>query len=130
LDAIKSVRKAFSGTQTALVTLAVPVAKKVRGEHGKIRIGWVNCRIRTVERLTRCFKCWHYGHLAIQCRSKVDRTKNIKCGEEDHKVADCKKEAKCALCVGKGTEDCAHIAGCSKCPVFKEAHQKIKVKQP
>ncbi|GBP06851.1 hypothetical protein EVAR_92758_1 [Eumeta japonica] len=68
-EAIK-IRKAFRGTQTASVTLAAAKAQKVVGEHGKIRIGWVNCRIRIVIRLVRCFKCWHFGHRAVQCKSE------------------------------------------------------------
>ncbi|CAH2094187.1 unnamed protein product [Euphydryas editha] len=130
-DAVKSVRNAFRGTKIALVTLAVPVADKLLGQHSKIRIGWVNCRIKAVERPTRCFKCWYYGHLSSHCKSKVDRSKNcIKCGEENHRADKCEKEARCALCIEKGnTENCAHIAGCWKCPVFRAASQEIKKKQ-
>lgn len=38
LDAIRSLRSAYRGTQTATMTLAEPVARKVLGEHGKIRL--------------------------------------------------------------------------------------------
>ncbi|GBP24275.1 hypothetical protein EVAR_80128_1 [Eumeta japonica] len=62
-------------------------AKEVLGEHGKIRIGWVNCRIKAIERPTKCFKCWHYGYLSISCKSNVGRSKHcIKCGEEGHRT--------------------------------------------
>ncbi|XP_015115600.1 uncharacterized protein LOC107040166 [Diachasma alloeum] len=130
-DAIRSLRKAYGGTQTASVTVAAAVAKKVLGERGKIRIGWVNCRIRRVERLVKCFKCWHCGHLAIKCKSEVDRAKLCtKCGEVGHKAATCEKEARCSLCAEKDqTKNCAHIAGSGKCPVFREALQKMKSKR-
>ncbi|XP_015117891.1 uncharacterized protein LOC107041717 [Diachasma alloeum] len=130
-DAIRSLRKAYGGTQTASVTLAAAVVKKVLGDRGKIRIGWVNCRIRRVERVIKCFKCWHYGHLAIKCRSQVDRAKLCtKCGEDGHKAAGCEKAALCALCTERDpSKDCAHIAGSSRCPVFREAHQKVNKKQ-
>lgn len=123
LDVIKSLRKAYGGTQTAVVTLATSMVKKVLGEHGKIKIGWVNCRIRTVERPTRCFRCWHYGHLAVRCKSDVDRSGLCtRCGEAGHKATSCKKEARCCLCVEKGdTKNCAHLAGSSRCPIFKGA---------
>ncbi|CAH2087938.1 unnamed protein product [Euphydryas editha] len=131
LDAIRSLRKAYGGTQTASVTLAATIARKVLGEHGKIRIGWVNCRIKIVERPTKCFRCWHYGHLAAKCNSNVDRSNLCtSCGEEGHKTATCKKDARCALCLEKGnTKNCAHIAGSSRCPVFKEALQKVRKKK-
>ncbi|XP_071581263.1 uncharacterized protein [Temnothorax nylanderi] len=131
LDAIRSLRKAYGGTQTASVTLPTSMVEKVLGKYGKIRIGWVNCRIRRVERPTKCFRCWHYGHISAKCKSKVDRSKLCtKCGQKGHKAATCQNEARCALCFEKdGTRNCAHIAGSSRCPVFKEALQKVKSKR-
>lgn len=130
-DAIRSLRNAYRGTQTALVTLAAPIAQKILGEHGKIRIGWVNCRIRAVERPMQCYKCWHFGHLAIHCKREVDRSQLcIKCGQGGHKVAACKNPARCALCAEQhSTENLAHHAGTSRCPAFKEALLKLKKKQ-
>ncbi|XP_015121922.1 uncharacterized protein LOC107044523 [Diachasma alloeum] len=124
-DTIKSLCKAYGGTQTASVTLAATTAKKILGEHGKIKIGWVNCRIRRVQRPMKCFKCCHYGHLATKCRNKIDRSKLCaKCSEADHKATDYKKELRCVLCIEKGnTENCAHIAGSTRYPVYKEADQ-------
>ncbi|XP_015123376.1 uncharacterized protein LOC107045574 [Diachasma alloeum] len=131
LDVVRSLRNAFGGTQTASVTAAATVAKNVLGERGKIRIGWVNCRIRRVDRLVKCFKCWHYGHLAIKCKSEVDRVKLCtKCGEAGLKAAACEKEARCALCSEKDrTKNCAHIAGSSRCPIFREALQRMNNKR-
>ncbi|GBP70551.1 hypothetical protein EVAR_47934_1 [Eumeta japonica] len=39
LDSIRSLRSAYRGTQTASVTLAEPVARRVLGDYGKIRTG-------------------------------------------------------------------------------------------
>ncbi|XP_015115595.1 uncharacterized protein LOC107040162 [Diachasma alloeum] len=130
-DAIRSLRKAYGGTQTASVTVTAVVAKKVLGDRGKIRIGWVNCRIRRVETVTKCFKCWHYGHLAIKCKSQVDRANLCtKCGEEGYKGATYGKEARCVFCAERDLlEDCAHTAGSSRCPVFREAHEQVNRKR-
>ncbi|XP_015123783.1 uncharacterized protein LOC107045891 [Diachasma alloeum] len=127
LRAIKSLRKAYGGTKTASVTLASTAVQKILEEHGKIKIEWVNCRIRRVERPITCFKCWHYGHLATKCNSTVDRSKLcVKCAEDCHKSKDSKKEPRCALCIEKNSsENCAHIDGCSRCPAYKEALQKF-----
>ncbi|XP_015120839.1 uncharacterized protein LOC107043740 [Diachasma alloeum] len=130
-EAIKSLRNAYGGTLTASVTLAATTAKKILGEHGKIRIGWVNCRIRRVERPIKCFKYWHYGHLATKCRSTVNRSKLcVKCAEDGHKAKDCKKEPWYALCTeNDNSENCAHIAGSGRCPAYKEAFQKLSNKR-
>lgn len=131
VEAIKIRKVIRSRTQIASVTLAATVAQKVVGKHGKVRIGWTNCRIRTVLRPVLCYKCWHFGHRAVQCTSEVDRSKLcIKCGEEGHKIADCNKPAKCALCGDQpGTENNAHHAGTSRCPVYQEALKKITDKR-
>lgn len=66
---IKSMRKAYGCTQTAVVGLGAGLANRLL-EIGKIRIGWVVCRIR--EKLTpkRCYKCMDFGHNAAKCRSQ------------------------------------------------------------
>lgn len=131
LEAVKSLRKAYGGTQTAAVRLEAALATKIIGEHDKIKIGWVNCRIRKDERPTKCFKCWRYGHVASKCSSAVNRSNLcIKCGRSGHKITDCKHDATCLLCAeDNSTESCAHIAGCGKCPVFRKALQMVRKKR-
>ncbi|CAB0039106.1 unnamed protein product [Trichogramma brassicae] len=61
-DPVKSLRKAYAGTQVAVVALPddlVATALKL----GHVRIGWVNCRIRAREEAARCYRCWSPGHL-------------------------------------------------------------------
>lgn len=130
LEAIK-IRKAYRGTQTAVVTLPAITAQKVLDGNGKIRIGWVNCRIRATKRPIQCFKCWHFGHLGPQCKSEVDRSKLcIRCGQEGHKIADCRNSAKCALCAEQhGAKNAAHHAGSNRCAVFKKALEKLTNKR-
>ena len=48
-------RKSYSGTQAASVLLPVAEAKKLLNS-GKLRIGWVNCRLRWRQTPSRCFR--------------------------------------------------------------------------
>ncbi|XP_044588831.1 uncharacterized protein LOC123268013 [Cotesia glomerata] len=130
LEAIK-IRKAFRGKQMATVTLPATTGRKLLDGNGKIRIGWVNCRIRATTRPIQCFKCWHFGHFGSQCKNKINRSSHcIKCGQEGHKIAECKNSAKCAICAeNPEAKDLAHFAGTNRCPIFQEALQKITNKK-
>ncbi|XP_015123514.1 uncharacterized protein LOC107045695 [Diachasma alloeum] len=132
-ETIQSMRKAYGGTQTACLTLTSAAVKKILGEdnHGKIKIGWVNCRIRRVQRLVKCFKCWHYGHLASKCRSAVDRSKLCaRSAGDGHKAKDCKKDPRCALCTeADSKKNCAHVAGSNRCSAYTAALRKLTRKR-
>ncbi|KAM8702441.1 hypothetical protein ACLKA7_001772 [Drosophila subpalustris] len=54
-------RKAYGGTQVATLALQPGIANKVL-ESGKVRIGWVVCRIRRKIDPKRCFRCMGFGH--------------------------------------------------------------------
>ena len=64
-------RASYSGTQAANVLLPAAATKKLMKTR-KLRVGWVNCRVRLRETVTRCFKCQEIGHLARNCKSAVD----------------------------------------------------------
>ncbi|XP_015125242.1 uncharacterized protein LOC107047030 [Diachasma alloeum] len=119
LAAVKSLRNAYGGTQTALVTLPSSTVKIILSDRGKIMIGWVNCGIRVVKKPTKYFKFWHYGRFTTQCKSEVDRfSLCIKCGEGSYEA------------VEKGSvKNCAHVAGSSRCSAYKEALQKLTNKR-
>ncbi|KAG8228943.1 hypothetical protein J437_LFUL006565 [Ladona fulva] len=62
---------------------------------GRIKIGWVYCRIRKRIIVTRCHKCLGYGHMKRDCTGP-DRTDVCwKCGNKGHKAAQCKNNPSC-----------------------------------
>jgi hypothetical protein len=123
---VKSLRKAYRGTQTAVITLPAALAVKLIDE-SKIRIGWVVCKIRAVVFPLKCFKCCGYGHQISNCRGK-DRSKLCyRCGQKGHKMGTCSNDPKCPIC---GEEDNAgdtnHTAGSYKCPAYQKALRSTK----
>jgi len=122
IECIKSLRAAYRGTQTAVVAVPSSIAKVMKTE-GKVRIGWVICRIREKKLPLRCFKCWQYGHIAKSCRCDVDRSGLCyKCGGNGHRVKECNEEANCMLCQERANHN--HIAGSARCPAYMEALKK------
>ncbi|XP_046684980.1 uncharacterized protein LOC124370722 [Homalodisca vitripennis] len=81
----------------------------------KIKVGWVNCRIRRRVEVTRCFRCFGYGHLQTDCKGPDRKALNLclKCGESGHKRDTCAAKAKCFLCANEDqdTVDTKHTPG-------------------
>lgn len=118
---VVSLRKAYGGMQTATVSLPANMAKSLLNV-GKVKIGWSVCRLRERTALTKCFKCLEFGHISKQCRNVEDRSKRCRnCGEEGHIAKDCKKPASCMFCRKDSPQHADHVAGSSRCPVFRRA---------
>ena len=119
-NAVKSIRRTYGETQIAHVRLPTEVARKVIGERGKICIELVNCSIREINEPLKCFRSWHPGHVARQCKSDIDRTDLcIKCGKIGHKIADCANDTHFVICAETNLEEhCKHVAGSRRCAVF------------
>lgn len=120
---VKSIRKAYGGTQTAVVSLPLALAKEALNK-GHVRVGWVNCRIREKITVQRCFKCWSFGHNAGKCRGPDRSSKCLKCGEEGHKAKDCPNPPNCDLCHGTSRSD--HAASSYRCPMYQKALQSSR----
>jgi CTP-dependent riboflavin kinase len=69
---VTSIRPAFAQTQKATLKLPHSAADRLVRK-GRIRIGWVSCRVRLREDQQRCFRCWETGHIASACRGPDNR---------------------------------------------------------
>ena len=130
-DSVKSPRKYYARMLVASIRLPVELAERLTDGRSRVRVGPINCPIRMVNRHIKCYKCWHLGHTAAQCKSDIDRSKScMKCGKEDHKVAQCGNNAHCILCAERGNRDkCGHVAGSFKCTVRVEELRRYSKKK-
>ncbi|CAB0043339.1 unnamed protein product [Trichogramma brassicae] len=118
-DPVKSLRKAYAGTQVAVVALPDDLAATAL-KLGHVRIGWVNCRIRAREEAARCYRCWSPGHVAARCKGP-DRTELCyRCGQKGHQAKDCKGQPSCVLCRERGADDHRHASTSSSCPLARK----------
>lgn len=114
--------------QVAAIVIIDETGAKALLKTARVKIGWVNCRIRRRVDVPRCFRCLGYGHHGHRCTGP-DRSKACyRCGVGEHKAADCKNSPRCFLCAeveGK-LESCRHIAGSGLCGVFRKALARAK----
>lgn len=115
---LRALRPAYGGRQHITAVMAEYDALKLL-ELGKIKIGWVMCRILERVLETKCYKCWKYGHTKHQCNGPAREHLCLKCGQEGHKAISCKNEPYCLHCNKEG-----HSSGHIKCPNNKSEKQR------
>ena len=106
----------------AIVTVTETEARKLL-DSPRIRIGWVNCRVRRRQVVERCYRCLGYGHLSKTCRGPDRSTSCYRCGGQQHKAAECTAEARCFICAGAGGSGGAikQYAGSGAFEAFRKA---------
>lgn len=120
--------RGYAGMQIALIKLPGRAAENILNK-GKVRIGLVNCRVRTRLEVNRCYKCLGFGHLARDCHGPDRRGCCWRCGAAGHQMKECKKDATCIICKDKGIQGVDHMAGSGKCPSFRAALKNLRQEQ-
>lgn len=115
------------GQRTAIVEMGDKEAAKLI-KQGKIKISWVNCRVRRRAVVQRCYKCLEYGHLAKNCRGPDRSHLCFRCGQAGHKWKECTASARCTLCYDMGLDpsELAHVPGTGQCKAFRVALEKAR----
>lgn len=95
----------------------------------RVKIGWVNCRIRRRPIVLRCYRCLGYGHIARNCKNAEKKNLCFKCGKEGHISKNCVNNPQCTICrEAKLEEDqLGHIMGSATCATFRKALDEAKL---
>lgn len=122
--AVKSMRPCRDGNQIATVQANRATASKL-AKTGRVRIGWVDCRVRERLGVLRCYRCLEFGHSSRDCQGPDRSNLCINCTQEGHKANECKEIHYCLMC---NTND--HRADTTRCPNFRQllsAQRKTQV---
>uniref|UniRef100_V5GPZ8 Retrotransposable element n=1 Tax=Anoplophora glabripennis TaxID=217634 RepID=V5GPZ8_ANOGL len=111
---IVSLRPNQRGNQVATVKMRKDLADKLV-ERGKIKIGWVLCRLRHRVNIQQCYKCLAFGHRSPDCTGPDRRNTCVRCAGIGHKAKDCKETIlHCIVCNVDG-----HRVDNTGCPSFR-----------
>ena len=88
--------KRFGGVQTAVVRLTEADARSLLGL-GRLRVRWVNCRIREHVEDARCFRCQGCGHVSRGCAFPGGKNAYWRCGAASHVAKECKAPPRCLI---------------------------------
>ena len=117
--------KRFSGVQTTVVCLTEADARSLFGL-GKLRVGWVNCRIREHVEVAHCFRCQGYGHVWRGCTLPGRKDACWRCSGASHVAKECKALPRCLSCADRGEKDVAHASGSGSCPIFRGKLRRLR----
>lgn len=109
---IRSIRPSRDGNQIATVQVTKTVASALNRK-GRIKIGWVNCRVRERVTISRCFRCLEFGHRAFECKGPDKSHLCTNCNKPGHRSRECTGAPFCPTC------ETEHRADTTKCPIFR-----------
>ena len=111
--------------KTAVIQLTEAHAARLL-QLGKVRIGWVACRIRENAETARCFWCLSYGHGNRGCGNPDRKNTCWRCGTTGHLARSCKAPPRCLTCLDRGDKEIAHVSGGGSYPVFREELWRLR----
>lgn len=89
-------------------------------------IGWTRHKVRVMENVLSCFRCYDLGHRSFECKRGVSVCKN--CGINGHLKALCPNKTQCSNCKAKGLPHDHSVTSVVSCPLYKARHRRQAAK--
>lgn len=71
-----------------LILEVSPLTREVQMREGRVFLGWQGCRVREIDLVQRCHRCYAVGHMARECKLKTNACRI--CSKEGHLAKDCR----------------------------------------
>ena len=105
---------------TSAVIETSPAVRTELLHQGRIYIGWSACRITDHLRITQCFRCLGFGHIAKDCKAKTDTCGHC-AGRHETRLCSNKAVRKCFNCLSAGLQRMDHSAvDPNNCPILRK----------
>lgn len=101
----------------------IEVSPRVRTKflnQGRVYISWTTCRVTDHLRVTQCFRCLQFGHVAKACNSDKDICGHCSGSHETRSCTGRSETPRCHNCGLTGVANVSHAAlDATKCPILK-----------
>lgn len=109
----------------------IEVPPEVRGallSQGRVYIGWTSCRVSDHLRVTQCYKCLGFGHIAKSCKAEEDVCGHCTERHESRRCPNKSNTPRCHNCIKYKMSAIAHSAfDASSCPsIIRRLNEKSK----
>lgn len=119
-----STARVISRRSGTLILELPNVAKEALVKQGRVYLGWHGCRLREIDLLQRCHRCYAVGHMASAC--KLDSNACRRCGSTKYLAKDCKAEKEvCRVCKG-ANKPAGHSVLSRECPFNAAAIRRLR----
>lgn len=120
---VTSMRPSYGNRQNATVILPASDADRLT-QKGKLKIGWVMCKLYERKKEEKCYRCWEIGHIKSQCKGPDRGGLCLRCGKDNHKAKECKNNPYCIHCKKEG-----HQTNSGKCLAARSRKEELNQDQ-
>lgn len=91
-------------------------------------MGWTSYKIENHLKLTLCYKCQGFGHIAKFCQSEVSCAH---CTSSEHESRNCDKkidttQLRCTNCIRAKFRNINYATTDKKCPVYRKSMEEFE----
>lgn len=113
----------YPGKDGRAAMAVIETSPETRAEllgQGRVFIGWSACRVADHLRITQCFRCLGFGHIAKDCKARTDTCGHC-AGRHETRACQNKTMKKCFNCLSAGMQSTDHSAvDSNNCPILKK----------